>query len=207
MCTSWEDHVWTHINALFEANVEAGLWSSSEGRFWNRGAAKSVKANGVELDAEDALLGSAGRGATVRNELEGIFDRMLRLEKGDLALAAKNPFHVSQTYLIVGKINDLFTTFVDRLEQSAMETEPELVSSPSLGSLDSSTSRRTLAHLLRFFAHLILVLRLLRQSLPELAANRILEAYISVLEANNQVRHELARRHLSAHISTRRMRT
>lgn len=152
VCTSWEDHVWTHVNALFEANVEAGLWSSSEGRFWNRGADKSVKANGVELDAEDALLGSAGRGATVRNELEGIFNRLLRLEKGDLALAAKNPFHVSQTYLIVGKINDLFTTFVDRLEQSAMETEPEsvLFSPPFelVGLIDVAQDPRALATIL-----------------------------------------------------------
>jgi len=46
---------------------------------------------------------------------------------------------------------------------------------------------RTLAHLLRFFAHLILVLRELKQPLPEFAANRILEAYVQVLEANDQV--------------------
>lgn len=44
----------------------------------------------------------------------------------------------------------------------------------------------TLAHLLRFFAHLILVLRLLKQPLPAYAANRILEAYVHVLEANDQ---------------------
>lgn len=45
---------------------------------------------------------------------------------------------------------------------------------------------RSLAHLLRFFAHLILVLRLLKQPLPSYAANRILEAYVHVLEANDQ---------------------
>jgi nuclear pore complex protein Nup107 len=61
----------------------------------------------------------------VRGELEGIFDRMLKAEKGELAAAAKNPFHVSQSYLIVNKISELLTSFVDRLEQQAMETEPE----------------------------------------------------------------------------------
>jgi len=45
-----------------------------------------------------------------------------------------------------------------------------------------------LAHLLRFFAHLVLVLRQLDQPLPEYAANKILEAYVKVLEANDQVR-------------------
>jgi nuclear pore complex protein Nup107 len=125
VCTSWEDVVWTHVNALFESHVEAGLWSSSEGRFWSRGSVKSIENS--KLDVEDALLGSAGRGASVRGELQAIFDRMLRIEKGELAMSAKNPFHVSQTYLIIGKISDLFTTFVDRLEQAAMETEPEWV--------------------------------------------------------------------------------
>lgn len=45
---------------------------------------------------------------------------------------------------------------------------------------------RTLAHLLRFFSHLVLVLRMLKQPLPEFASNRILEAYVHVLEANDQ---------------------
>lgn len=49
---------------------------------------------------------------------------------------------------------------------------------------------RTLAHLLRFFAHLVLVLRLMDQPLPSFAANRVLEAYVKVLEANDQVRVE-----------------
>lgn len=39
---------------------------------------------------------------------------------------------------------------------------------------------------MRFFAHLILVLRLLKQPLPSYATNRILEAYVHVLEANDQ---------------------
>jgi nuclear pore complex protein Nup107 len=45
---------------------------------------------------------------------------------------------------------------------------------------------RTLSHLLRFFAHLVLIMRLLKQAVPEYAANRILEAYVKVLEATNQ---------------------
>ena len=47
---------------------------------------------------------------------------------------------------------------------------------------------RTLSQLLRFFAHLVLVMRLLEQPVPEFAANRIIEAYVKVLEATNQVR-------------------
>lgn len=123
VCTSWEDVVWAHVNSLLEANIEAGLWTSAEGRYWSRGSVDEIEAS--KLDLEDPLLGSAGRGASVRSELESIFDKMMRNEKGDIALSAKNPFHVSQTYLIVNKISDLLTTFVDRLEQAAMDTEPE----------------------------------------------------------------------------------
>lgn len=47
---------------------------------------------------------------------------------------------------------------------------------------------RTLSHLLRFFAHLVLVMRLFKQPVPDYAATRILEAYVKVLEATNQVR-------------------
>ena len=47
-------------------------------------------------------------------------------------------------------------------------------------------SCRLLARLLRFYAHLVLVLRLLKQPVPAESANRILGAYVQVLEANNQ---------------------
>lgn len=63
----------------------------------------------------------------MRSQLEGIFDRLLKSEKTDLQLAAKNPFHVSQMYLIVDKVGHLLETFVERLESAAGETEPELV--------------------------------------------------------------------------------
>lgn len=119
VCTSWEDHVWTHINALFESHIEYGLSNSTDGRFW------STQFLGGTSGKEEALIGSAGRGVPIKNELEGIFDRLMR--GGELALEAKNPFRVSQSFLIVGKLNDLFNNFVERLEVAARETEPECV--------------------------------------------------------------------------------
>lgn len=128
VCTSWEDHVWTHVNALFEANVEAGLWASAEGRYWSRGAIKSVELGTARLDVEDPLLGSAGRGVSVRTELEDVFDRMLKRGAGDLEDSANDPYHVAQTHLIVGQVDSMLRTFVDRLEQAALETSQEYVS-------------------------------------------------------------------------------
>ena len=126
MCSSWEDHVWVHVNALLESNVEAGLASSSEGRFWSRGTVDPIGPFAPHPDGNDAVLNSKA-GGNVRKELEGVFDRLLRNDKGELGQAARSPFHVSQTFIILGNINDLFTTFVDRLEASAMDTEPESV--------------------------------------------------------------------------------
>lgn len=189
VCNSWEDHVWAHVNALLESNVEAGLASSSEGRFWSRGTVDPIGLFAPHPDGNDAVLNSKA-GGSVRKELEGVFDRLLRNDKGELGQAARSPFHVSQTFIILGNINDLFTTFVDRLEAAAADTEPESVSPRVLlrPLLTSLINRRTLSQLLRFFAHLVLVMRLLEQPVPELAANRIIEAYVKVLEATNQVR-------------------
>ncbi|KAM0749487.1 nuclear pore protein 84/107 [Meredithblackwellia eburnea MCA 4105] len=170
VCQSWEDHIWVYLNALFESRIEAALHLSSEGRYWIRGSVAPIQS--TTLDAEDPLFGSAARDVTgtgIKRELEGIFDRLLRLEGGELAESAKDPYHVAQTHLIVGQVGGLVETFVERLEGAATETDPE-----------------TLARLLRFFSHLILVLRLLKQPLPEYAANRVLEAYVQVLEANDQ---------------------
>ncbi|GAA5904143.1 hypothetical protein JCM6882_003958 [Rhodosporidiobolus microsporus] len=168
VCATWEDIVWAHLNSLFEAHIEAGLSVSLSGRYWQRGSVAPVDPKAA-LNAEDELLAGGATTKPIRQELESVFERLTRSDKPDLAAAAKNPFHLSQAYLIVGKINQLIETFVERLESAAPETEPE-----------------TLAHLLRFFAHLILALRLLKQPLPSYAANRILEAYVKVLEANDQ---------------------
>ncbi|GAA5998533.1 Nup84p [Rhodotorula paludigena] len=168
VCASWEDVVWAHLNSLFEAHVEAGLAKSDAGRYWQRNSVAPLDPK-TSLDPEDPLVGAVAQNKAIRQELEEVFERLLRSDKADLAAAAKNPFHVSQAYLIVGKIGELLETFVERLEAAALDTEPE-----------------TLAHLLRFFSHLILVLRLLKQPLPDYAANRILEAYVHVLEAHDQ---------------------
>lgn len=112
------------MNALFEESVEAGLWISSKGRFWSRGSVQPIAStNGVNV--EDALGTIAKTGNDHRRELELIFDKMLTMEKGHVGQSAKNPFHVSQTHLILGNIGELFTTFVDRLEAAAVDTEPE----------------------------------------------------------------------------------
>ncbi|GAA5990105.1 hypothetical protein JCM10908_005823 [Rhodotorula pacifica] len=169
VCSSWEDVVWAHVNSLFESHIEAGLASSPAGRYWQRNSVAPLNTKAT-LDPEDPLIGpAAASGRPLRAELEEVFENLIRSDQADLSAAAKNPFRVAQAYLITGKVGNLLETFVDRLEVAAVDTEPE-----------------TLAHLLRFFSHLVLVLRKLKQPLPEFAANRILEAYVHVLEAHDQ---------------------
>ena len=62
---------------------------------------------------------------SVRAELEGIFDRVATADRAEIAAAARDPFHVSQTYLIVGKVEELLVTFSDRIEQHAVEMDAE----------------------------------------------------------------------------------
>ncbi|KAL8276505.1 hypothetical protein RQP46_011106 [Phenoliferia psychrophenolica] len=160
VCISWEDHAWAHINALFESHVEVELWTAPDGQYWTRGDAL--------VDAEDALFWPAGQRRGVRAELEAIFERMQGGKK-ELQEQSGDPFHVAQKSLILGKIKDLLDTFVRQTRTHSEDLAPE-----------------TLSRLLRFYAHLVLVLRLLKQPLPSESSNAILEAYVKVLEANNQ---------------------
>ena len=113
-------------------------------------------------------LDGAARAADVRTELERILDSFLRNDR-ELGESARSPFHVAQAWIMMGKLSDLLETFVNQLEMRSRDLGPERV-----------------ANLLRFFAHLVLVLRLLKQPLPPRASNEILQAYIKVLEAENK---------------------
>jgi nuclear pore complex protein Nup107 len=128
VCSTWEDVVWAHLNSLFESHIEAGLAVSPSGRYWQQGSVAALPSK-PDLDPEDDLLGKA-ISKPVRQELEQVFERLVRSDKAVLAAAAKNPFHLSQAYLIVGKLGELIETFVERLEAAAADTEPECVLSP-----------------------------------------------------------------------------
>lgn len=124
VCSSWEDVVWAHLNALFESHVEAGLASSPAGRYWQSSSVAPLDSK-TPLDPEDPLFGSAAQGKAIRQELEHVFEKLLRSDKADLAASAKDPFHVSQAYLVIGKIDELLNAFVERIEAAATDTEPE----------------------------------------------------------------------------------
>jgi nuclear pore complex protein Nup107 len=86
-------------------------------------------------------------------------------QSGPIADASRNPLYVTQKQVLLGHSAEHLDAFADRLPSLAQAVPDGLI-----------------GPLLRFFAHLVLVLRTLGQDVPESAANAILESYLRVLE-------------------------
>lgn len=86
--------------------------------------------------------------------------------------------------IILGKTDLLLDQFADRLTGLEDTVSPKYaLRLPSLfDMLPKANMHSLIGPLIRFFAHMILVLRNLGQPVPDLAANAILEAYLHVLE-------------------------
>lgn len=84
-----------------------------------------MNATTLQPVAGDVLQSLATGHVDIGLELQNIFDRLLRNEQGELAAAANHPLRISQTHLIVGNLSELFTAFVELMEQTASETDPE----------------------------------------------------------------------------------
>lgn len=82
-----------------------------------------------------------------------------------MAEASHNPYYVAQKMVILGRTPVLLNTFADRLPTLGDSVAPDLI-----------------GPLVRFFTHLVLVLRSLGQDVPEDAANDIIKAYLHILE-------------------------
>jgi nuclear pore complex protein Nup107 len=91
--------------------------------------------------------------------------------------------------IIQGRTDALLDQLVDNIPHLQEAMSPQWVSSLHLLMPELHLTGRLLSPLLRFFAHLVLVLRALGQSVPDDAANLILQAYVSVLqqEGNDQL--------------------
>ncbi|OAV92341.1 hypothetical protein PTTG_02260 [Puccinia triticina 1-1 BBBD Race 1] len=185
VCYSWEDHIWCHINAIFENQVDQILESTELGYYWSQGALPPAENHESDETDDDAIISSLQpRDAARRNfsqrsngeshtdiklAMNKAFDKILRSEQTSLAESARNPFHVAQMWLAIDKINDLFTSFADRLKSASEDF-----------------TREHLSHLLRFFSHLILFLRAIDEKVDSQASNAILRGYVQVLEMENK---------------------
>lgn len=145
---------------------EDQLWAHIQYRLENRIDRKWHSLGGF-WEGEDALLGVDDEGAADvgRGGLEEVFGSLAAVQGGAIARASQNPYYVAQKMVILGRTSVLLNTFADRLPTLADSVAPELI-----------------APLVRFFAHLVLVLRSLGEDVPEDAANDIIKAYLHILE-------------------------
>ncbi|KAI9627328.1 hypothetical protein H4Q26_017426 [Puccinia striiformis f. sp. tritici PST-130] len=126
VCYTWEDHVWCHINSIFEHQVDRILESNQLGYYWTHGALPP--SNNNEQDASDDELITAS--LQPRNtDRQIIPQRSNEDEQTSLAESARNPFHVAQMWLAIDKINDLFTSFADRLRTASEDFTPRVLDS------------------------------------------------------------------------------
>ena len=184
---SWEEFLWAHVNAKLEAAVDLKLderhsWWSQEANVelfgdGEHGAVKLAQDVSSASSAAAATAGSgetaggAGVGATKGRDVElgslnGVFDKLSQTQSHSIHLQANNPYRLVQRSIISNSLPELFNRFAD-----------------NIGDMQAALESATFARLLRFFAHLILYLRLLSIPLPDFACNTILSCYVQVLEA------------------------
>lgn len=182
---SWETQLWAHVNARLEASIDAKL--DARGAWWSQdadstfpstndvGAVKlvelsipSVGVDGVNSGSGDA----AGRKATsepltVAEELRNVFGRLGQTEQHGIQAQSNHPFRVVQKAVILDEVSELLIHVEPKLAEMRVTAAPQQY-----------------ARLVRFFAHLILFLRLLRleRPPPDVVCNSILRAYVEILE-------------------------
>ncbi|GAC98381.1 hypothetical protein PHSY_005975 [Pseudozyma hubeiensis SY62] len=173
---SWEEFLWAHVNAKLEAAVDLKLderhnWWSQEADLdlfgeGEHGAVEVSQGAATSGSASGTQAGNIARGEVEVGSLHGVFDKLSQTQSHSIHLQANNPYRLVQRSIISNNLTDLFNRFAD-----------------NLGDMQASLEPATFARLLRFFAHLILYLRLLSISLPDFACNAILSCYVQVLEA------------------------
>lgn len=174
---SWEEHLWAHINACLESRIEGAFEergaANGSGSWWTQGGGKG-SINLTELRGEKTKHTTED----IRTEIREIFARVkggfsagVADSKGQgygesLKLQADDPYRVVQQAIILDEVPELLIQVESRLSEMRANIRP-----------------KRYAHLVRFFAHLVLYLRLLgKVQLPASSCNSILRHYVEVLE-------------------------
>ncbi|KAG8724644.1 Nucleoporin nup84 [Ceratobasidium sp. 395] len=156
-CRTFADHAWAHTSALVEERVAAVLEHT---RSWWEVEDADADVDGVSNSDADLAEATRVWESDVRAALAGL--RNVTVDEG---FGADHPMHWTQIHCILGDINDVLEIVAERLN----------------GGLSTMQS-----NWIRFFAHLCLFLTMIKQPIPANASAVILEAYIRVLESENQ---------------------
>ncbi|CAO1636969.1 unnamed protein product [Parajaminaea phylloscopi] len=175
--SSWEEHLWAYVNTCLEGRIDSALESQGQrdgaGAWWTQdGGAGSIRI--AELRSEQQGSRAA---EDISTEVRDIFTKVrgtpnARSHQGNVGesdsirLQADDPYHIVQQAVILDEIPQLLIHVESRLAEMRATIRP-----------------KRYAHLVRFFAHLVLYLRLLGTvELPASSCNSILRHYVEVLE-------------------------
>ncbi|KAF8530254.1 nuclear pore protein 84/107 [Hysterangium stoloniferum] len=158
-CKTWEDHLWARVATLLEEKVSEGLILLGP-NFWERNGKGVHEANVISKDGNF-------EGGTI-DETREVLSKMadLNVEEGP---GAGDPFHVTQLRVILDQADSLLEDFA-----------------VYLGSPELPRNSYEYTRLTRFFAHLCLFFNHIDVPISPLASQKILEAYVTVLEQQGQ---------------------
>ncbi|KAN0078059.1 Nuclear pore protein 84/107 [Tylopilus felleus] len=160
-CRTWEDHLWAQISILCEEKQTAEMLKLGGG-YWEGGLEALRDLSLPAEDADEKEEEEWEKEATAALETLG----GVNVDDGP---PADNAFHVSQLAIILDRTHPLLETFATGLRDGLYD--PESLEYPTMA---------------RFFAHLYLFLQMIDVSVPPLATQVILEAYLQVLEGAGQ---------------------
>ncbi|KAF9221187.1 hypothetical protein BS17DRAFT_846289 [Gyrodon lividus] len=160
-CRTWEDHLWAQISILCEEKQTAEMIKLGGG-YWEGGLDALKEVRIPTEDGDEAEEEEWEKEATAALETLG----GVNVDDGP---PADNAFHVSQLAIILNRTHSLLETFAVGLRDGIYD--PESSEYPTMT---------------RFFAHLCLFLQMIDISVPPLATQVILEAYLQVLESAGQ---------------------
>lgn len=105
VCRSWEDHLWARVNALLEAEIDGILGRS--GNYFQS----------LDTTQLQPIESGSRQQQSIPQAMQDTCNTLLKDPK--LQQDAKHLFRVAQSWIILNRINDLLTSFVTRLDESA----------------------------------------------------------------------------------------
>lgn len=113
VCESWEDHLWAHINALFEDRIDHFLALPS--------TPNSYFAHEADFTANNTNSSSS---KSEPKDLARVFDSLLQ-RSGRVGEEARHPFRIVVACIAQEQLAKLFQEFVWQMEKTAADLEPE----------------------------------------------------------------------------------
>ncbi|TFK38561.1 nuclear pore protein 84/107 [Crucibulum laeve] len=165
-CKSWEDHLWALICITCEEKESAEL--EKLGGFWEEGL-QGLEKGLRPINAREEEEEEEGWKEEVISTLETLKSMEPTSDDKLVGPGGSDPFHDSQLSIILNQTEEL------------LEKVARLLSN---GILNPTNADYTT--LCRFFAHLCLFLQMIDITPPPMAMQKILEAYLQVLEDAGQ---------------------